>query len=190
MADLPPLPPRKTDQPRPLPARPVSNAARSTVQTPRSETKPNKPDARPMRVAYGAGAVAVASVMAVGLIQPDFTATADQQASTDPNAADIEVGQGNAGNKSNDTSQADVQVNHVTKYIHLKPGQTAPPGATVIQANQPAQRTASNDSGSGVAHNPPPQQNNNPAPAPKPPPPPPPPPPKPPVVRTHQSGHP
>jgi hypothetical protein len=82
-----------------------------------------------MRVVYGAGAVAALSVMAVGLVQPDYAATADQPASdptTEPNA----VAQG----------QAPVEIRHVTRYIHLKPGQTAPPGATVIAATAPTPR--------------------------------------------------
>ncbi len=172
-------------------------------------TKPNKPDPRPMRVVYGAGAVAVASVMAVGLVQPDFTATADQQAASDANAADPNAGadqlnagtansNGQARNKktTTDTTQANVQVKHVVKYIHLKPGQTAPPGATVITPGQPTPRIV-------VANNPAPAPNKpvarNPnPPAAKPPPavknppavkPPPPPAPKP-TVKTRQSGHP
>jgi hypothetical protein len=151
-----------------------------------------------MRIAYGAGAVAVASVMAVGLIQPDFTATADQQATDDPNAAnqglaqDASTGSQGNGNARTDQSsngaQANVQVNHVTKYIHLKPGQTAPPGATVIQPGQPTPRivAANNPAPPPTNHNPNPPAGN---PAPKPPPPPPPPTPRP-TVKTHQSGHP
>jgi len=156
-----------------------------------------------MRVVYGAGAVAVASVMAVGLVQPDFTATADQQPSNDPNAGTQGQGQdaANAGNgqgrnsQSGNSGQANVQVQHVTKYIQLKPGQTAPRGATVIPGQPPA--VAANNPGS-AAHNPPPAAHNpppvthNPPPVNNPPPvvhnPPPAPPPPP--VKTHQSGHP
>ena len=76
MADLPPLPPRKTDQPS---ASPAASAGRVSPK--------QKPDPRPMRIVYGAGAVAVVSVIAVGLVQPDFTATADQPAATDTTVA-------------------------------------------------------------------------------------------------------
>jgi len=144
-----------------------------------------------MRIAYGAGAVAVASVMAIGLVQPDFTATADQPQTDDPNAVDPGLDQGtSSGAKGNATgrtnqSQTNVQVTHVTKYIHLKPGQTAPPGATVIQPGQPTPRIV-------VANNPaPPPANHNPNPPANNPPPKPPPPPAPrPTIKTHQSGHP
>ena len=158
-----------------------------------------------MRVVYGAGAVAVASVIAVGLVQPDFTATADQQATTDPNLADqgqnqqvADAGNGNGNGRtdqSNNSGTANTQVKHVTKYIQLKPGQTAPRGATVIPGQPPA--VAANNPGS-AAHNPPPAAHNpppvthNPPPVNNPPPvvhnPPPAPPPPP--VKTHQSGHP
>ena len=114
-----------------------------------------------MRLVYGAGAVAAMSVMAVGLVQPDFAATADQNASSDPTAAP------NAAQP-----QANVAVQHVTQYIHLKPGQTAPPGATVIAANAPTPRIV-------VTHNAPTGQVSQPVPRP--------PAPKP---VTHQSGRP
>jgi hypothetical protein len=82
-----------------------------------------------MRFVYGAGAVAAMSVMAVGLVQPDFAATADQS------------GSGNAGHTSTVAQvPPDVTVRHVTQYIHLKPGQNAPPGATVIAAAAPTPR--------------------------------------------------
>lgn len=136
-----------------------------------------------MRVAYGAGAVAVASVMAVGLVQPDFTATADQQATDYPNVADPGSVQGQPD--SNGRTQVNVQVTHVTKYIHLKPGQTAPPGAKVIQPGQPTPRIVvdRNAAPQAANHN---AGGNSAAAAPKPPPAAP----KPPTTRTHQSGHP
>jgi hypothetical protein len=84
-----------------------------------------------MRFVYGAGAVAAMSVMAVGLVQPDFAATADQTGTSDGATVD-----------PNAVAQApgSVAVRHVTQYIHLKPGETAPPGATVIAANAPTPR--------------------------------------------------
>lgn len=162
--DLPPrhareLPPRPA---RALPARPSSDARPA-----RSDARPSKPDPRPMRFVYGAGAVAAMSVMAVGLVQPDFAATADQPASnaptTDPNAVA--------------PAPADVAVRHVTEYIHLKPGQTAPPGATVIAADAPTPRvvvTHNQPAGGGASQ--PAARPQAPAPAPAP--------------RTRQSGKP
>ena len=148
-----------------------------------------------MRIAYGAGAVAVVSVIAVGLVQPDFTATADQPATNDANVADAaNQANGRTDQSGNGANQPDVQVKHVVKYIHLKPGQSAPPGAKVITPGQPTPRVvvannpAPNPKPTGASHNPNPGNNN--------PPPPPPPPqatPRPtprPTVKTRQSGHP
>lgn len=100
----------------------------------RSDSRQSKPDARPMRFVYGAGAVAAMSVMAVGLVQPDFAATADQTNATDPTSDPNLVAQVLGGT-----------VQHVTQYVHLQPGQTAPPGATVVAANAPSPRV-------GVTH--------------------------------------
>lgn len=110
---------------RPAPAARPLNDARPA----RSDARQSKPDARPMRFVYGAGAVAAMSVMAVGLVQPDFAATADQSAGSGPTADPNPVAQ-----------VPGTTVQHVTQYIQLKPGQTAPPGATVIAANAPTPR--------------------------------------------------
>jgi len=117
------LPARPT---RELPARPTPDARPA-----RSDVRPSKPDARPMRFVYGAGAVAAMGVLAVGLVQPDFAATADQTGNSDGAAIDPNAAAQVPGN---------VAVRHVTQYINLKPGQTAPPGATVIAANAPTPR--------------------------------------------------
>lgn len=135
---MPELPPRTT---RELPARPAGELpARSAAQA-----RPAKPDARPMRFVYGAGAVAAMSVMAVGLVQPDFAATADQPASNGAAPTDSSIANGQPA--------ADAQVRHVVRYIQLQPGQAAPLGATVIAANAPAPRVV-------VTHS---QPNNQPA---------------------------
>ncbi|MEO8625268.1 MAG: hypothetical protein ABI452_01075 [Candidatus Limnocylindrales bacterium] len=110
---------------RPTPgARPLSDARPA-----RMDSRQSKPDARPMRFVYGAGAVAAMSVMAVGLVQPDFAATADQSGASDPTAEPNAVAQVPA-----------TTVQHVTQYVQLKPGETAPPGAKVIAANAPTPR--------------------------------------------------
>ena len=156
-----------------------------------------------MRVVYGAGAVAVVSVIAVGLVQPEFTASADPATDTttaDSNATDATYTQNQDGSSSNG-NQSRSQPNHVVKYIHLKPGQTAPPGAKVIQPNQPTPRVVVTTK-HAPASNPPaangPTATHKPNPTTAPPPPvhqptPPPParPPTPrPTAKTHQSGHP
>jgi len=184
MPELPPLPPRPTAAPasqRPAKGKPDADRAR--------------PDARPMRVVYGAGAVAAVSVMTIGLVQPAWDAQAQPAPPTDtPDAgagADPGLTVRISGNQPNDAqsnrSGGDAQVRHVTRYIHLKPGQQAPPGATVITPGAPTPRviTVHNQPAS------PPTQNHQPAAAPPPPPPArPPAPPPPPRTTTHQSGHP
>jgi hypothetical protein len=105
-----------------------------------------------MRVVYGAGAVAALSVMAVGLVQPDYAATADQATVAGPAADPHAVAQ----------APASGDVRHVTRYVYLKPGETAPPGATVIAANAPKPRVV-------VTHNAPANQAAQPAPRPAPP---------------------
>jgi hypothetical protein len=138
---------------RELPPRPTSDARPA-----RSDARPSKPDARPMRFVYGAGAVAAMSVMAVGLMQPDFAATADQPASADGSADPSAVAQ----------APADVAVRHVTQYIQLKPGQTAPPGATVIAADAPTPRVVvTHNAPSGQAASQPAARPQAPAPAPR-----------------------
>jgi hypothetical protein len=108
-----------------------------------------------MRVVYGAGAVAAMSVMAVGLVQPDWTTTADQGTTDDGWTDSTEAGAVAAlpGGKS-EASQRDptagkgegarVNVRHVIRYVYLRPGQTAPPGATVVSATAPPPRAARN----------------------------------------------
>ena len=126
MAELPPLPPADR------PATPAAKAGELPQQPRPVEAEPGKPDPRPMRVVYGAGAVAAVSVMAVGLIQPDFAATADQQPSTDltsadqgrADAADAGSRKGNGQTDSDASQRTAEQVRHVIKYMQLKPGQT------------------------------------------------------------------
>ena len=109
-----------------------------------------------MRVVYGAGAVAAMSVMAVGLVQPDWTSTADQGPTDDSYAADpgaiaaLPDGKAEAGladpTSGKGEDAAGVNVRHVIRYIYLRPGQTAPPGATVISATAPPPRVGRNHS--------------------------------------------
>lgn len=133
-----PLPPRPLPD-RPLPARALPERREPAALPGRGGPRPTakRPDPRPMRVVYGAGAVAAVSIMAVGLVQPSWDSSADPNATDgswqptdDPNAvAALPSGRGNnlGGSK----------VRHVTQYVYLKPGQTAPPGATVITASPP-----------------------------------------------------
>ncbi len=179
-----PVPERQLAQ-RPLPA-PVNAAQRPLPPADRpAPPRPGRPDPRPMRVVYGASAVAAMGVIAVGLFQPAYAPAPPADANPQANPA------GGNGNGAQ-TAQTNVVVKHVTKYIHLKPGQSAPPGATVITQGAPAPRvvvTHNSTPANPPAARPPAA---NPPPAARPPaanPPPAAPPPAPPV-RTRQSGRP
>jgi hypothetical protein len=106
-----------------------------------------------MRVVYGAGAVAAVSMMAAGLVQPDWSSTADPIATDDiwqpTDGPAIGALPGTAkGGQADPTAGKDRspggRVRHVTRYVYLKPGQTAPPGATVISPTAPPSRVPHN----------------------------------------------
>jgi hypothetical protein len=85
-----------------------------------------RPDARPMRLALGAGGLAVLSALAATIVSPPQTAspvTADV-----PQQAAVPQGTG-------------VSVQQPIQYVQLLPGQTPPPGATVIDAAAPTPQT-------------------------------------------------
>jgi hypothetical protein len=77
-----------------------------------------------MRLAYGAGALAALSVMSAGLVRFS-SASASTVADAPP-----------PGDAPSPAQQ--VEVRHIIRYIHLKPGEVAPPGATVITPKAPA----------------------------------------------------
>jgi hypothetical protein len=85
-----------------------------------------KPDARPMRLALGATGIAALSALTTAIVLPPqfnvFQAPSQQQAAAGQQATD---------QLSPDPAQAQASV----IYIQLKPGQTAPPGAVVIDAS-------------------------------------------------------
>lgn len=146
---------------------------------------PARPDPRPMRVVYGAGAVAAMSIMAVGLVQPDWTTTGDQtptDGGSTPQQDQNSFGavDANGASKAETGSPlladggggptANVRVRHVIRYVYLKPGQTAPPGATVVAPSAAATRRPNgNGHNSNGGQRPPTpaashQPNNNPGP--------------------------
>jgi hypothetical protein len=109
---------------QPLPERSPSAPQRAVPQraeTERVETR-KRPDPRPMRLAYGAGALAALSVMSVGLVR-----FAPGNATTEVTASDATA-----------AALPPIEVRHVIRYIHLKPGEVAPPGAKVITPKAPA----------------------------------------------------
>ncbi len=114
---------------RPLPSRPWEMPQRTVAQRgdvlqsgPRGEVR-KRPDPRPMRLAFGAGALAWLSVMSAGLVRLS-AATAT--------TTEVQVANAAQG------LPPPVEARHVIRYIHLLPGQVAPPGATVISPKAPA----------------------------------------------------
>ena len=94
---------------------------RPAVHPPRS-----KPDARPMRMALGAGGIAALSALAAAIVLPPrsaapVSATQNQQSQT----------------TDSQPSPTPVQLVRPIRYVQLSPGETAPPGATVIDASAP-----------------------------------------------------
>jgi hypothetical protein len=86
-----------------------------------------------MRLALGAGALAAMGALTVGLVQPDFSSSADEVVAA--SGADSSAGEGRADRP---------RVRHVTEYVFLRPGERAPRGATVISAaDLPGQRASS-----------------------------------------------
>jgi hypothetical protein len=104
---------------------------------PAAEPK-KRPDARPMRLAYAAGAMAAVSASTAGLVH--FGGGGTTSPSAVPPAAAEQV-------------LAQVPVRHVIHYVHLRPGQAAPAGAKVITEKAPAPRIVVTHVAS---HNPPP----------------------------------
>src|SRR4051794_32082273 len=98
------------------------------------------PDARPMRLAYAAGAMVAISASTAGLVR--FGNGGATSASVAPPP-------------SHTATKVQLPVRHVIHYVHLKPGQTAPSGAKVITARAPAPRIVVTHVASSV-HNPPP----------------------------------
>lgn len=85
-----------------------------------------KPDARPMRMALAAGGIATFSALAAAIVSPP------RQAISAP-----VVPQQSAQAIDPSASATDLQVVRPILYVQLSPGQTAPPGATVIDPSAP-----------------------------------------------------
>ncbi len=154
-----------------------------------------KPDARPMRLALGAGGLAALSALATAIVLPPRTVTQTsvvvlQQATDTASPADTPTG-------------TPLGSDRPVRYVQLLPGQTAPPGASVIPAPTPTpgtvvvnvpppgqKQTVKNPPAQNPPAQNPPAQQATPAPAPvqATPAPPPPPKPTPIIVKTTQSG--
>jgi hypothetical protein len=99
---------------RALPMRAVDTAPRTGGR--------KRPDPRPMRLAFGAGALVALSAMSVGLVRFNSASASTEVATSDDSGAILPP----------------TEIRHVIQYIHLKPGEVAPPGATVITPEAPA----------------------------------------------------
>lgn len=99
-------------------------AGTSPVPRPATAAKA-RPDARPMRLGLGAGAIAAITVMIGGMVR--FPVSDPTVAAEDSLTADAPITQ-------------QVRVEKRIRYVQLKRGQKAPPGATVIDAAQPTPR--------------------------------------------------
>jgi hypothetical protein len=87
--------------------------------------KKPRPDPGPLRIAIGLTGVATASALVSAFLAPSAGGTAG------------------AGTTTTETTLAPVPaqaVQHITRYVQLAPGQTAPPQAVVQQAPAPKPR--------------------------------------------------
>lgn len=94
----------------------------ATIARPRPEPRP-RPDPNPLRLMVGFVGLASLSAIATGLLPS--------------------VAPANAGAPGTATTIADaapISVKHVTRYVQLKPGQTAPPQAAIVAAPKPTPR--------------------------------------------------
>lgn len=106
-----------------LPVSPLEGAARSAVPAPVTHVPKakGKPNATPMRVALGTGGLAVFSAIVSSIVSP-------------PRPAVLPAGT-YTGQATPATAQQPI------RYVQLLPGQTAPPGATVIDQAAPTPLT-------------------------------------------------
>lgn len=143
-----------------------------------------KPDARPMRLALGAGGLAAFSALATAIVLPPRPAIQAPVAVLQQPA--------DTGSPGDSSSGAPLGSGRPVRYVQLLPGQTAPPGAFVIPATVPTSGTlvvtVPAPGQKQAAQNPPPKQvaqqpvaQATPAPKPKPAP-------TPIIVKTTQSG--
>jgi hypothetical protein len=112
---------------------PTSTVKATTRARPATNVTRSRPDPRPVRLALGAGAVAALTVIAAGLVR--FPVATDAVSSQ---AGSSQSGSSTAGAAS--TTPASATVLRPVRYVRLKRGQQAPPGARVIQKAAPKPR--------------------------------------------------
>jgi hypothetical protein len=112
----------------------TTQPARSTAQAHGAKARP---DARPMRFALGAGGIATLSALAAAIVLPPSPAMVPTHA-VQPAVNPQSQASGTRGSKAvPQLSATPLQVQRPIKYVQLSPGQTAPPGARVIDASAP-----------------------------------------------------
>ena len=102
----------------------------TTRPVPASHAPKSKPDARPMRMALGAGGIAAISALTAAIVMPPHAVTSSpvqQQAVVQPYASAAPA--------------STMQVVRPVKYVQLAPGETPPPGAQVITPADPTPQT-------------------------------------------------
>ena len=104
--------------PAPLPFPPTG----STPTPKNPHTPKSKPDPRPMRLALGAAGLAAFSALAAVIVLP-------------PRA--VVLPPAGAGNVVSGPAGGSNAVQRPVQYVQLQPGQTAPPGAKVIDPAAP-----------------------------------------------------
>jgi multisubunit Na+/H+ antiporter MnhE subunit len=97
---------------------------RAPTASPNAHPPKAKPDARPMRLALGAGGLAAFSAVLAAIILPAtppvIVPAVDPQLQAAP-----------------DTSGTPISLQRPIQYVQLLPGQTAPPGAVVVDPSGP-----------------------------------------------------
>jgi hypothetical protein len=111
-----------SDYPSPLGPRPITGTGPAPAAAPAAPR--NRPSATPMRIALGTGFLAIFSAIASAIVAPPQPTVGQP---VDPSVA-------NAG------ATPGAVVRPVV-YMQLQPGQTAPPGAKVIDAAAPTPMT-------------------------------------------------
>ena len=90
-----------------------------------------------MRMALGAGGIAAFSALIAAIVVPARPSVDVPQFDMGPQAADVQQPAADVQQPTPDPTGTPVTVQRPIQYIQLKPGQTAPPGATVIDSNVP-----------------------------------------------------
>ena len=126
---LSPLSPRTSLGPRPAPAGPTPGLDLAPHPTPARAAAPKgKPSATAMRAVIGGGTLAVLSAIASAIVAPPQPAVVAPADVTQYQVEPVATG-------------TPIPVQRPVQYIQLKAGQTAPPGATVIDPAAPTPRT-------------------------------------------------